>query len=363
MKICSIIGARPQFVKAAALSAEIAENGATLGIEEVSIHTSQHYDREMSDVFFEELSIPPPKHELAIGSGTHGAQTGKMLEAIEGELLEEQPDAVLVYGDTNSTLAGALAAVKLHIPVAHVEAGMRSFNRRMPEEINRVVSDHVAALNLCSTQTAVENLKKEGLAHTAVLTGDIMFDCALKFTEIAERRRSERAAEIAAKGDFILMTCHRAENTDDMDRLSEILAAAAEIAKRIRVVFPAHPRTAKILENSEIGIPENVEIMAPIGYLDTLFLEKNARVILTDSGGMQKEAFFFTTPCVTMRDETEWVETVELGVNVLTGASKEKIVSAAMEFAENTPVFTDESPYGDGTAAAKILDALRQIPK
>jgi len=360
MRICSIIGARPQFVKAAALSAEIAERGTEMGLEEVSIHTGQHYDRGMSDIFFEELSIPPPKHELGIGSGAHGAQTGRMLEAIEEKLLEEDPDAVLVYGDTNSTLAGALAAVKLHIPVAHVEAGMRSFNRRMPEEINRVVTDHVASINLCSTKTAVENLEREGLEKTAVLTGDIMFDCALKFAEIARKRRSDTAAGTAAKGPFVLMTCHRAENTDVKERISGILDAAAEIAREHRVVFPVHPRTSKALEKLGLSIPRDIEILPPIGYLDTLFLEKNARVVLTDSGGMQKEAFFFTTPCVTMRDETEWVETIEMGVNVLAGASKDKIVAATAAFAENPPAFTDESPYGDGKAAAKILDAIKE---
>jgi len=359
-RICSIIGARPQFVKAAALSAEIAERGKALGLEEISIHTGQHYDKEMSDIFFEELSIPPPKHRLGIGSGSHGAQTGKMLEAIEKVLMEETPDIVLIYGDTNSTLAGALAAVKLHIPVAHVEAGMRSFNRNMPEEINRVVSDHLASWNLCSTKTAVENLEKEGLAETAALTGDIMFDCALRFAEVAERRRSENAAETAEKGPFVLMTCHRAENTDAPRRISNILDAAAEIAEFRRVVFPAHPRTVGALEKLNISVPEKVELIQPIGYLDTLFLEKRADVILTDSGGMQKEAFFFTTPCVTMRDETEWVETVEMGVNILAGASKEKIATATLDFAEHPPAFSDASPYGDGNAAAKILETLNE---
>ncbi len=362
MKICSIVGARPQFVKAAAFSAEVAENGGELGVEEISIHTGQHYDQAMSDIFFEELSIPPPRYELGIGSGTHGAQTGRMLESLETVLEKEKPGAVLVYGDTNSTAAGALAAAKLHIPVAHVEAGMRSFNRNMPEEINRIVADHLSTLNLCSSETAVENLWREGLGNTVFRTGDIMFDCVLKFADLAEKRRSPGAAETAERGEFVLMTCHRAENTDDPGRLSAIFAAATEIALETRIVFPAHPRTAKALEELGWSPPPGLEMIPPLGYLDTLFLEKRAKAILTDSGGIQKEAFFLKTPCVTMRDETEWVETVEIGANILAGADTTAITAALAEFAKNPPDFSNlPALYGDGNSASKILLAVARL--
>ncbi len=308
----------------------------------------------MSKIFFEELRIPKEEYNLEVGSGLHGVQTGKMLEGIEKILLEENPEWVLIYGDTNSTLAGALAAVKLHIRVVHVESGMRSFNRRMPEEINRVISDNISTLNLCSTATAVENLKNEGMGETAVLTGDVMYDCALKFEALAEKYCDTTARFAIEKGKYILMTCHRAENTNDELRLSQIVGAVNEIAENNSVLYPMHPRTDGFLEEYGLKFSEKVQVVTPVGYLDMLILEKNAKLILTDSGGIQKEAFFFNVPCVTMRDETEWVETVELGWNKITGASKKKIIEAVANFA-TPPHEVSDQPYGDGNAAEKIV--------
>ncbi len=360
MKICTIIGARPQFIKAAAVSAKIAEMQSSENIYEIIIHTGQHYDSDMSRIFFEELKIPKEEYNLEVGSGLHGVQTGKMLEGIEKILLDESPEWVLIYGDTNSTLAGALAASKLHIPVAHVESGMRSFNRRMPEEINRVISDNISTLNLCSTVTAVENLKNEGMGDTAVLTGDVMYDCALKFEALAEKYCDPIAKFALQKKEYILMTCHRAENTDDELRLSQIVAAVNEVAENNRVLYPMHPRTAGFLEQYGLEFSDNVMVVPPVGYLDMLVLEKNAKIILTDSGGIQKEAFFYNVPCVTMRDETEWVETVELGWNKITGASKDKIIEAIANFATPPPPVS-EKPYGDGNAAEKIVRKMLEI--
>ena len=359
MKICTIIGARPQFIKAAAVSARIAEKAAEgANVEEVLIHTGQHYDPAMSDVFFNELGIPKERYNLEVGSGSQAAQTAHMLEGVEDALVEERPDWVLLYGDTNSTLAGALAAVKLHIPVAHVEAGMRSFNRRMPEEINRVVTDHTATLNFCSTGVAVDNLSNEGRGDTAVLVGDVMYDCALKFHSVAERNCDPLAKLALRAGEYILMTCHRAENTNDSARLAEIVSAVNSIAENNTVLYPMHPRTKKFLEYYGLAFSEKVQIVDPVGYLEMLLLEKSAKLILSDSGGIQKEAFFYDVPCVTMRDETEWVETIELGWNVLVGASKDAIESAVANFAANPPAPTNVKPYGDGDAAGKILEKL-----
>lgn len=359
MKVCTIIGARPQFVKAAVISAKFAELAGELrGLEEVIIHTGQHYDPEMSGIFFEELKIPREKYNLESGSGSHGAQTGKMLEKIEKVLIDEKPDCVLIYGDTNSTLAGALAAAKLNIPCAHVEAGMRSFNRKMPEEINRVVADHICNFNFCSTETAVRNLRNEGRGDTAFLVGDVMFDCSLKFEKIAEKHYDIMGKFSLEKGEFILMTCHRQENTDSPERLANIVAAVNEVSKKYTIVFPVHPRTKKFLEANNLKFSPAVKTVAPLSYFEMLILEKNARFILTDSGGVQKEAFFFRVPCVTMRDETEWVETVELGWNVITGADKDRILSAIANFAKNPPAVNDSLPYGSGDASDKIVRQL-----
>jgi len=489
MKIATIIGARPQFIKAAAVSRAIAAHNRqalnldpgtsnielrtlnfehsssveprTLNIEhctlnEFLIHTGQHYDDGMSAVFFRELEIPEPKYNLAIGSGSHGAQTGQMLAAIEKILIDEKPDWVLIYGDTNSTLAGALAAAKLHIPIAHVEAGLRSFNRRMPEEINRIVADQLSTLLLCPSQVAVDNLAAEGIggnpmvrqAHhdkqgchpepslsepppalraasagggqkesspvnleqssniehrtlnlehsspveprtlnieqssSVVITGDVMAD-ALQFAATKASAQSDILARLGLQPQrYLLATVHRAENTDDPKRLSDIMAALSELAEREPVILPLHPRTKKILERTSNRQTSNIEhrtlniehsssveprtlnfehpclrLIDPLGYFDIIALEKSARMLLTDSGGMQKEAYWLKVPCVTLRDETEWVETVASGWNILTGADRNRIVTAVQNF---TPPKDHPPLYGGGQAAEKILSILCQ---
>ena len=357
MKLLTVIGARPQFIKASAVSRAIqAEKAKGANLREVIVHTGQHFDANMSKVFFEELSIPEPDYHLGIASLGHGAMTGRMLEAIESVLLKEKPDMVLVYGDTNSTLAGALAAAKLHVPVAHVEAGLRSFNKRMPEEVNRILTDHVSDLLFCPTQTAVDNLGGEGITGGVHLVGDVMYDVTLHYREKAAERHSLEKWGVAEKG-YALCTVHRAENTDDARRLEEILGVLRDIAEETPVLLPLHPRTRKIIET--MGQPEalrGLTVLEPLSYLEMLRLEMSAKVILTDSGGVQKEAFFHRVPCITLRDETEWVETVEMGWNVLAGADREAIVRAwhgAYTQIETGPV------YGNGDAAGRIVDCLR----
>lgn len=355
MKICTVIGARPQFVKAAVVSAEFAKHKS---VNEIIIHTGQHYDPAMSEIFFRELNVPNEKYNLEIGSGSHGLQTGRMLEKLEDILLKEKPDFVLIYGDTNSTLAGALAASKMHIPIAHIEAGMRSFNRKMPEEINRIVADHLAEINFCSTKTAIGNLKSENLGKTGVLVGDVMFDCSLKFADFAEKLYDPFAKFAVEKDGYALLTCHRAENTDHKGCLSEIVKAVNSISERMPVLYPVHPRTRKFLNEYGLSFSGNVKLIAPVGYLEMILLEKHASFIMTDSGGVQKEAFFYRVPCITMREETEWVETAELGWNRITGADSRKILAAFADFAKNRPAKTGAKPYGNGDAAAKIVKKL-----
>ncbi|MBM4226284.1 MAG: UDP-N-acetylglucosamine 2-epimerase (non-hydrolyzing) [Gammaproteobacteria bacterium] len=356
LRIITVVGARPQFIKAAAVSRTIS-NEYTGAIKETLVHTGQHYGPNMSQVFFDELDIPHPKFNLKISGGTHGAMTGRMLDAIEGVLLSEKPDWVLVYGDTNSTLAGALAAVKLHIPVAHVEAGLRSFNMRMPEEINRILTDRVSRLLFCPTELSVENLAHEGVTKGVSLVGDVMYDVSLYYRDVARSRSDALDRFNLKEGEYVLATCHRAENTDDPDRLREIGLALADLSANQTVILPVHPRTAKIMaDHGLLPAMRNVKLIDPLPYLDMLRLEQSARVIVTDSGGIQKEAFFYEVPCVTMRDETEWVETVELGWNVLTGASRERILSAASSPVR--PPRKGSRPYGDGKASGKIVAAL-----
>jgi len=358
MKIATIIGARPQFIKAAAVTRAVAEHNrgsATPRIDEILVHTGQHYDDGMSAVFFRELELPEPKYNLNVGSGSHGRQTGQMLTAIEEVLLKEKPDWVLIYGDTNSTLAGALAAAKRHIPIAHVEAGLRSFNRLMPEEINRVVADQLSHLLLCPSQVAVENLAAEGITKGVCITGDVMAD-ALQFAAEKAGASSDILTRLALQPKrYLLATVHRAENTDNSERLAGILSAFAALDEPI--VFPAHPRTRKFLQETGYQPPENVKLIEPVGYFDIIALEKSARLLLTDSGGMQKEAYWLKIPCITLRDETEWIETVELGWNTLTGADRDRIVEAV--HASKAP--SEHPPlYGDGTAASHCLKALLQ---
>ena len=350
MKIVTVVGARPQFVKAAPVSKALRKRHT-----EVLVHTGQHYDRAMSDLFFEEMDIPWPDHELGVGSGSHGRQTGQMLIGIEEVLLAERPDWVLVYGDTNSTLAGAVAAVKLGIPVAHVEAGLRSFNRAMPEEYNRVLTDHCAGLLFCPTQTAVDLLRAEGITQGVHMVGDVMYDAALQFAEAARQRSTILPRLGLEPNAYALATLHRPYNTDDTDRLREVLAALA--ALEMPVVFPVHPRTQSRLaelRHTQHAI-RNMQFIDPIGYLDMLALEQSAALILTDSGGVQKEAYFFAVPCVTLRPETEWVETVTSGWNRLAWGGAAIVVDAARR-----PWPTEPPPpvFGDGHAAEEIVRVL-----
>jgi UDP-GlcNAc3NAcA epimerase len=351
MKILTVIGARPQFIKAATISRVVAD---TADVEEVIVHTGQHYDANMSDIFFEELSIPKPNHHLGIGGGTHGAMTGRQLEAIEAVLLDEKPDWLLVYGDTNSTLAGALAAVKLHIPVAHVEAGLRSFNRAMPEEINRILTDHASDKLFTPSQAAVTNLKREGIADSAIyVPGDVMYDASLFYR--GQAKQPQWFADLGVAPDnFILATVHRAENTDDPKRLRGIFEGLATSPKP--VLLPLHPRTRARLAEFGIHPESHLHIVDPVGYLEMVWLEDKCQMICTDSGGVQKEAYFFDKPCVTMRDETEWVELVEAGWNTLVGADAEKIAAAVscVHLLEKSGEI-----YGSGGAAQKIVQALR----
>lgn len=359
MNLITILGARPQFVKAAPVSAALAATGT---IRERLLHTGQHFDDDMSAVFFRELGIAPPTWNLGIGGGSHGAMTGAQLAAIEPVLLAEKPDAVLLYGDTNSTLSGALAAAKLNIPVAHVEAGLRAFNRRMPEEINRVLTDHVSRWLFAPTELAVANLRREGIAGDGVhQVGDVMYDAALRFAQVAAARPVRPAVASALAGrPYALATVHRAENTDDPARLRAIVGALRALAGEVDVVWPMHPRTRKVLAALGVdldGLP-SMHVVGPLGYLDMIELQAAAELIVTDSGGVQKEAFFFGKPCVTLRDETEWVELVDAGWNRLAPPTSIEALSAAFRAAigsRGLPV----RPYGEGDAAQRIARILR----
>jgi UDP-GlcNAc3NAcA epimerase len=357
MKLMTIVGARPQFVKAAALSREILNRS---GMDEVIVHTGQHFDANMSDVFFEEMSIPKPKHNLNIHSLGHGAMTGRMLEGIEGLLLEERPDLLLVYGDTNSTIAGALAARKLHVAVGHVEAGLRSFNMRMPEEVNRILTDRISDHLFCPTETAVRNLMNEGFdGFDCVVhrSGDVMQDAALYYAQFsAERSKVRQAHHI--EGGIVLATIHRAENTDDPLRLKGIIQALNEVHLERRVVCPLHPRTKKLIAN--LDVKPQFDVIDPVGYFDMIELLKASSLVMTDSGGLQKEAYFFKSPCLTMRDETEWTELVDHGYNIMVGASKSAILGG-YERMKNASLDFSTDLYGGGKAAAQIADVLATI--
>jgi len=353
MKLLSIVGARPQFIKCAPLSRELRKEH-----EEILVHTGQHYDQEMSEIFFEELGIPEPDYNLGIGSGSHGEQTGKMLIAIEKVLLKESPDFVLVYGDTNSTLAGALAASKLHLKVGHVEAGVRSFDRQMPEEINRVLTDRISTLLFCPTRTAVDNLEKEGITKGVHLVGDVMTD-ALIYNKKVAHDRSRIIEELGLKQkEYLVVTVHRPSNTDSRENMQNIIEALGKSGKT--VVFPVHPRTEKYLR--EYGLRDsmhsNVKLIQPLGYLDMLRLMASAEKILTDSGGMQKEAFMLGVPCITLRDNTEWIETLEGGWNVLAGADKEKIL---MDLSSSPPTNSGRRGFESVRASRLISNILSYI--
>ena len=361
MKIITIVGARPQFVKAAMVSRAIINHNRNhnFPIDELILHTGQHYDYSMNAVFFEKLEIPRSTWVLDCGGGSHAEMTAGMLVEIEKVLLENRPDFVLVYGDTNSTLAGALAAVKLHIPVVHIEAGMRSFNREMPEEINRVLTDHISSFLFCPTYAAVRNLKQEGISEGVHHVGDVMYDAALSFGKIAEQNSTILSLLQLKAKQFHLCTVHRAENTDNRERLSQIIQALIEIARpECPVILPLHPRTKKCLNAlqlySTIKTNQDLRLIEPVDYLDMIMLEKHAKTILTDSGGIQKEAYFHRTPCVTLRDETEWIETIAAGWNQLAGYRKENILLCL----ENKMQQTDIEEYGNGHVADKIIQTL-----
>ncbi|MDA8172461.1 MAG: UDP-N-acetylglucosamine 2-epimerase (non-hydrolyzing) [Nitrospiraceae bacterium] len=369
MKILTIVGARPQFIKAAVVSREIAAFNAGqdgLKIDEVIVHTGQHHDGNMSDIFFREMKIPEPHFNLGICDCPHGAMTGRMLEQIEKAIMSVRPHAVLVYGDTNSTLAGALAAVKLHVPVAHVEAGLRSFNMNMPEEVNRALTDRISRLLFCPTETAVKNLLREGIAGSsetsagapAVLeVGDVMFDATEFYRRIGKPGKDIQAIVDGDKGDYYLATVHREENTDDFRRLNDIVEALEMIAGTTAIILPLHPRTRKAL--SRHGLRMNkVTLLGPVGYFDMLALLDGCKGVLTDSGGLQKEAYFFRKPCVTLRDETEWVELVEHGLNTIAGAKKDAIIGAEKAFLSRGTVGFSCALYGRGDAGARIVQAL-----
>lgn len=353
MKVLTVIGARPQIIKAASLSREISK---TEGIEEIIVHTGQHFDKNMSHIFFDQMQIPHPNHNLSINGLSHGAMTGRMMEKLEELLLADRPDAVVVFGDTNSTLAGALAASKLHIPVAHVEAGIRSFNKKMPEEINRICTDHCSTILFSPNLQGIENLKAEGLydPEKVILTGDIMYDSSMHFAELSQPPHHD----IPKK--YILATIHRAENTDVISKLKEIIEGLNIINRDIPVVMPIHPRTEKLIIHT--GINVEFQTMEPVGYLEMIHLLKNCSMVITDSGGLQKESYFFKKPCVTVRDQTEWTELIEHGANILSNAKSDEIKEKTFLMMAK-PINYDIELYGDGHSSRKIVNALLKLGK
>lgn len=376
LKIVTIVGVRPQFIKAAVVSRAIAEHNKLVSgqlITEVIVHTGQHYDRNMSDVFFEEMHIPKPDYFLDVHGLSHGVMTGQMLEKIEKVLFKENPDLVLVYGDTNTTLAGALAAVKLHVPVAHVEAGLRSFNRRMPEEINRILADHISTMLFCPTKQAIENLKAEGIVDSntkhepsamsynlpqkVALVGDVMLDGALYYKQYAKKPRFYLPEQ------FILATIHRAGNTENTERLKSIFRAFDKICQEIPIILPLHPRTRKIIQDLKLKTSNfKLQLVEPVGYLEMVYLLERCTIVMTDSGGLQKESYFFGKPCVTLRDETEWVELVEHGFNRIAGAETESICNA-FKIMKGKKIDSNINLYGKGDAGEKIVNILKRCTR
>jgi UDP-GlcNAc3NAcA epimerase len=382
IKILTIIGARPQIIKAAAISRAINQHFKD-DFSEVIVHTGQHYDENMSAIFFEQLGIPQPSYNLSVGSGTHGVQTANMLQGIEAVLVKEKPNYLLIYGDTNSTLAGALAAVKLQVPVIHIEAGLRSFNKSMPEEINRILADHVSTYLFPPTSTGVENLQREGFEIQRLKKyskdqpgifnfGDIMYDNAIHFAEIADQTIDLEQLYSLETGQFILCTIHRNQNTDKPEKLTSIIEALVEISDSQKIFIPLHPRTLKAIQQNlpallfeKFKSNENILLNPPIGFLEMIALEKNAQLVMTDSGGVQKEAFFFGKPCIILREETEWTEIVDNGMAILTGRSKTKIIKAFNHFCQNFTLPANvikqvKTIYGDGNSAYKMLNIIKE---
>jgi UDP-GlcNAc3NAcA epimerase len=349
MKILTILGARPQFIKAGSVSREIAKYP---DIQEVIVHTGQHYDANMSDIFFDEMKIPKPTYHLGIGGKSHGAMTGQMIEKIEEVALKEQPNWILVYGDTDSTLSGAIVASKLHIKLAHVEAGLRSFNMNMPEEVNRILTDRISNLLFCPTDTAIRILRNEGydsFGCSIVKNGDVMYDGALFYRQFAKKPNLE------IDNCFILCTVHRAENTDNINRLKSIINALNTIAKEKQIIFPIHPRTKKVLENNNIDV--EFTLINPVGYLEMIWLIDHCSLVMTDSGGLQKEAFFFEKQCITLRDETEWIELVQGGFNTLSGSESKHILHVYNQMKDKVSDFS-LNLYGDGAASRIVVESL-----
>jgi UDP-GlcNAc3NAcA epimerase len=356
----TIIGARPQFVKAAVISREISQlRKSGIEITEVILHTGQHFDENMSDIFFSEMEIPMPNYRFNFGGLPHAAMTGRMMEEIEKIILKEKPDWVLVYGDTNSTLAGALASVKLHIPIAHVEAGLRSWNKEMPEEVNRITTDHISSILFAPTHQSVINLLREGISEEKISrTGDVMYDAALFYKEMIESSSYRFQNYLNKK--FVLVTVHRAENTDRLSRMSALVKSLIKVSESLPVVFPLHPRTEKALKGFGLYdvLNDVVELVPPLGYLDMVALEISSTIIVTDSGGVQKEAYFFQKPCITLRKETEWVELVDAGVNQLIDPENESLITAAILGALVAKVNFPVGLYGDGRAAKHIVSTM-----
>ena len=363
MKIVTVIGARPQIIKAAALSRAIRQHFSK-EVQEVIVHTGQHYDNNMSQVFFDELDIPQPQYNIGVGSDSHGAQTAKMIEGIEKILLKEKPDCIVLYGDTNSTLAGAIAASKIHVPIVHIEAGLRSFNKAMPEEINRICCDHCSTLLFSPTATGYKNLLNEGIKTGIYHCGDVMYDNSKYFANIADKKSQILDKEELRGIDYVLCTIHRDNNTDQPERLNAIFRALLKISESKKVILPLHPRTSKSLNVSlektllhQITNNPNIKILPPASFFDMIVLERHAQMIITDSGGVQKEAFFFQKPCLILRSETEWTEIVECGAAVITDADESIIVESFNNFIENPP-HNDPEIFGDGNAAAFICKEM-----
>ncbi len=363
-KILTVVGARPQFIKAAVVSRAFAthnQSSQATTFKEVILHTGQHFDEQMSDVFFKEMDIPTPDYHYAFNRLSHGAMTGRMMEQIESVLSEEKPDAVLVYGDTNSTLAGALAAVKCHIPVVHVEAGLRSHNMRMPEEINRILTDRISSVLCCPTEAALHNLELEGFGLfgcRTVITGDVMLDAAMHYAHTEERYSHKAQATIDGISEFYLATLHRAENTDDIRRLSGIVDALNTLHKSTPVIIPLHPRTKSAIDQYELNL--ECIVTEPVGYYDMIHFLKRCKAVLTDSGGLQKEAFFFRKPCITLRDETEWVELTNDGFNITAGSDRRRILEAVNMFS-TTQLNWDAKLYGNGDAGLNVVGEIIKL--
>jgi UDP-GlcNAc3NAcA epimerase len=354
-KIATIVGARPQFIKSAVVSRAIRNAGC---FSEIMIHTGQHYDAKMSECFFEELGIPKPQYNLAVGSGMHGYQTGEMMKGIEPVLMKEKPSIVIVYGDTNTTLAGAIVAAKMHIPVAHIEAGLRSYNKKMPEEINRITTDHISAILFCPTTTAINNLRTEGIRHGIYKSGDVMYDVAVQYGKRAENYRNIMTAAHIEPSQYIVATIHRSENTDDRSRMEMIMEALNNIGSNMSVVMPLHPRTEKLIRSYGIDM-QHIQTIGPVGFLEMMCLLKNAKIIVTDSGGLQKEGYFHRIPCVTIREQTEWIETIESGWNSLADMTSAQGIVGSIINAMNASIERSEiAEYGDGSASEQIVKII-----